>query len=213
MVRMDKYEEPNEKLYSRTKKNEDLYRDVYLNNAVVDFNKIIDEEILELEEEKESVVELKKIQYVEKNYDINKYLQEKRALKAKDNLPRSLDENIMKSEDEISKLISKIEQKEKEDELFNDLMPDDDETTIIEGNGELNSFVSDDVINNYVMNKDMDETNSFMDLDETKIIEEKKNKKNKKKSNKKVKELPLIIFCSMALILIGVVIYIVIKIF
>ena len=172
MGRMDKYEEPIDTSLSRTKKNEILYKDVYLNNSLVDINNIMNEDYMEETEEQESVMEIETIKYTEKDYDINKYLQEKRLIRVKDNLPRSLDEEIKKSDDEISQLISKIEQKEKEEDLFNDLMPDDEYATVIEGNNELTNFVSNDVIDNYVMNKELDETNSFMDLDDTKIIED-----------------------------------------
>lgn len=214
MGRMDKYEESNDLIYSRTKKNEDLYKDVYLNNTLVDFNNIMDDEYLD-EEPKEEIVEFKTISYVEKDYDINKYLEEKRLMQKNDHLPRVLDEEIKKNDSEISELVLKIEQKEKEEDLFNDLMPDDLNTTIIDGNNELKNFVSDTVIDNYVMNKDMDETNSFMDLDDTKIIDEKKEKKIKKNTKKKSKknDLAIIMFCSIALVLVGVIIYIVIKIF
>lgn len=214
MGRMDKYEEGSTVSYSRTRKNEDLYKDVYLNNTLIDFNKIVTLEDEIINGEQEPVIEFKTINYTEKEYNLNKYLEEKRALHQKDNRPRSLNEEIKKSDDEINELVSKIEQKEKEEDLFNDLMPDDDNTTIIGANNELNSFVSDTIIDNYVMNKDMDETNSFMDLDETKIIEEKKEKKKQRKNKiKKNNDLPIIIFCSLALILVGVIIYIVVKVF
>lgn len=216
MGRMEKYEDSNEVSYSRTKKNEDLYKDVYLNNTLIDFNKIMDNNDLEQDEETKEVFEFKSLSYVEKNYNINDYLSEKRLTKKDDNLPRSLDEEIKKSDSEINELVNKLEQKEKDEDLFNELMPDDLNTTIIEGNNELNSFVSEAIIDNYVMNKDMDETNSFMDLEETKIIkEQKKEKKEKKKKTKSKKnnDLPIIVFCSIALILIAVVIYVAIKVF
>ena len=214
MGRMDKYEEPIDTSLSRTKKNEILYKDVYLNNTLVDISNIISEDNNEVVEEQTPVLELETLKYTEKNYDINKYLHEKRLMRVKDNLPRSLNEEIKKRDDEISQLISKIEQKEKEENLFNDLMPDDEYATIIEGNNELTNFVSNDVIDNYVMNKELDETNSFMDLDDTRIIEDKKKKNNSKsQTSKKKNELALIIFCSLALILIGIIVYVVIKIF
>ena len=209
MGRMDKYEEPIDTSLSRTKKNEILYKDVYLNNTLVDISNIMCEDYIETEEEQEPVMEIETLKYTEKSYDINKYLQEKRLIRVKDNLPRSLDEEIKKSDDEISQLIYKIEQKEKEEDLFNDLMPDDEYATVIEGNNELTNFVSNDVIDNYVMNKELDETNSFMDLDDTKIFEDKKKIKNSKKKNK---ELALIVFCSIALVLVGIIIYVIIKI-
>ena len=184
MGRMDRYEEDVETTFSRTQKNEGLYNDIYLNNTLINLSEIMDDEVLELDETSEEVFEFKKVEYVEKDYDINKYLQEKRLLRVKDNLPRALDEEIKKNEDEINELVSKIEQKEKEEDLFNELMPDDENTAVLEAQDDkLDSVVSDDVINNFVMNKDLDETNSFMDLDETKIIEQKKEKKKNPPQN------------------------------
>lgn len=214
MGRMEKYEEPNETSLSRTNKNKDLYKDVYLNNSVVDFANIMDDDS-EYEEEKEiENIIIETTSYVEKEYDINKYLEERRMMIIKDNLPRSLNDEIKKSDDEISEIVSRIEQKEKEADLFNDLLPDDEDTTVIEGNGDLNSFVSDEVINNYVMNKDLDETNSFMDLDDTKIIEEKKQKTiTKRKKILGNKKLSIIIFAIISFLLLGIVVYLVIKIF
>lgn len=216
MGRMEKYEEPNIAALSRTQKNEDLYKDVYLNNTLIDFNKIMDEEDYEIEDEVEEQVEINTIDYVQKDYDINKYLQEKRLLRVKDNLPRSLNDEIKKNDDEITELISKLEQKEKEEDLFNNLLPDDEDTTIIgANNNELSTFVSDDVINNYIMNKELEETNSFMDLEDTKVImdKQKNSELDFKDIVKRKKSLSLIVFSIITLILIGVIIYVVIKIF
>lgn len=222
MGRMEKYEEENNTSYSRTTKNEDLYKDVYLNNTLIDFDKIIDEDVEELEEEKNSVIEYEKIDYVEKNYDINKYLEEKRMMRTNDNLPRILDEEIKKSDSEIDEIVNKLEQKEKEEDLFTSLMPDQFNTTIIEGKQKLDNVVSDTAIDNYVMNKEMDETNSFMDLDETKVLAEKKEKKTKEKKEKKVSKkknasksagLTIMFLCILALILIGAAVYVAIKVF
>ena len=174
MARMDKYEEKDEKKYSRTKKNEDLYKDVYLNNTLIDLNTIMDEEILETEDEKKAEdFEIKEIHYEEKDYDLAKFLNERRKDRVQDNLPRSLSDELKKSDDEISELLLKIEQKEGEEDLFKELLPDDKETTILdaqEENDNLNNIVTDEAINNFVMNKDLSETNSFMDLSETNII-------------------------------------------
>lgn len=212
MTRMDKYEEIKEDAYSRTKKNEDLYKDVYLNNTLVDLNKIINEESSEIElETKEEILEIKEIYYEEKNYDLAKFLDEKRRQRVQDNLPRSLSDDLKKSDDEISELLLKIEQKDSEEDLFKELLPDYSETTILNTQEEkenLNNFVSDEVINNFVMNKDLSETNGFMDLEETKIIEKKK--VNHKKKNK----LPIIVFSTTLLLLIISIIYLlIIKVF
>ena len=112
MGRMDKYEEGSTVSYSRTRKNEDLYKDVYLNNTLIDFNKIVTLEDEIINEEQEPVIEFKTINYTEKEYNLNKYLEEKRALHQKDNRPRSLNEEIKKSDDEINELVSKIESEE-----------------------------------------------------------------------------------------------------
>lgn len=211
MGRMERYKENESISYSRTKKNEDLYRDVYLNNTLIDFTKIIGEpeEEVFIKEETEELTFVKPATYIEKEYNISKYLEEKRALHQQDNLPRSLNEDLKINDNKIDELVLKIEQKEKEENIFNELMPDDgDTTTLIEGNNELNSFVSEQVIDNYIMNKDMDATHSFDDLEETNNLVIKKAKK--KKSNK---DLAIIVFCTIALILLGVIIYIVVKIF
>ena len=103
MARMDKYEEKDEKKYSRTKKNEDLYKDVYLNNTLIDLNTIMDEEILETEDEKKAEdFEIKEIHYEEKDYDLAKFLNERRKDRVQDNLTRSLSDELKKSDDEIS---------------------------------------------------------------------------------------------------------------
>lgn len=208
MARMDKYEEPNEDVYSRTLKNEDLYKDVYLNNTLIDLNKIINEEEDPVIEEHEEILELEEVYYEEKEYSLSKFLNKRRENLINDNLPRSLDESIKESDDEINKLILKLEQKEKENDLFVELLPDDDmETTILEGQGEkLDSYVSDEAINNFVMNKDLSETNSFMDLEETKV-----NLVPKTKNKLKLKTLPLVMFCSTLLLLIAFIIYLVIT--
>lgn len=209
MARMDKYEEKDEKKYSRTKKNEDLYKDVYLNNTLIDLNTIMDEEILETEDEKKAEdFEIKEIHYEEKDYDLAKFLNERRKDRVQDNLPRSLSDELKKSDDEISELLLKIEQKEGEEDLFKELLPDDKETTILdaqEENDNLNNIVTDEAINNFVMNKDLSETNSFMDLSETKIIEKKKIVR--KKNNK----LPIIVFCTTLLLLIAIIIYLLVT--
>lgn len=205
MARMDKYEENNNEQYSRTLKNEDLYKDVYLNNTLIDLNKIMDDEVFE-NIEKEDSVEITEYHYEEKEYDLKKFLNDKREERIHDNLPRSLDESIMQDEDEISKLISKIEQKEKEADLFNDLLPDNEDTTILEAQDDhLNNFVSEEAINNFVMHKELDETNSFMDIDETKVLAKKKKKKLKGKKG------PLIILGISFLILLTLIIYLIIK--
>lgn len=207
MSRMDKYEEIDEKIYSRTRKNEDLYKDVYLNNTLIDFDKIMQEDVLETEEEKqEQFFECSEINYVEKDYDLSNFLTEKRKQRIQDNLPRSLSEDLKKSDDEISELISKIEQKENDDELFKELLPDSEETTILESRSDnLNSYISDDAINNFVMHKNIDETSSFMDIEETNSQDKQINKsKNKKR-------VAIMVFSITLILLIILIVYLLIN--
>lgn len=208
MSRMDKYEETRESEYSRTKKNEDLYKDVYLNNTLIDLNKIMADDIEMVDEEVEDVVEIKKMYYEEKNYNLKDYLEEKRRIRVADNLPRSLDESIKEDESEISELVSKIEQKEKDEDFFLELLPDDEDTIITDPQEEkLDNFISEDAINNFVMHKDLDETNSFMDLEETQIVKA----KSKPKERQKIKKLPIIVCATSFILLIGLIVYLVIR--
>lgn len=208
MSRMDKYEEARESEYSRTKKNEDLYKDVYLNNTLIDLNKIMADDIEMVDEEVEDVVEIKKMYYEEKNYNLKDYLEEKRRIRVADNLPRSLDESIKEDESEISELVSKIEQKEKDEDFFLELLPEDEDTIITDPQEEkLDNFISEDAINNFVMHKDLDETNSFMDLEETQIVKA----KSKPKERQKIKKLPIIVCATSFILLIGLIVYLVIR--
>ena len=208
MARMDKYEDERESEYSRTRKNEDLYKDVYLNNTLIDLNKIIADDIEMTEETREEVIEIKEMYYEDKNYSLKDYLEEKRRIRVADNLPRSLDQSIKENESEISELVSKIEQKEKAEDFFLDLLPDDEDTIITDPQEEkLDNFISEEAINNFVMHKDLDETNSFMDLDETQVVKT----KVKNKERRKFKKLPIIVCGTSFLLLLALVIYLVIH--
>ncbi|MBR3660652.1 MAG: hypothetical protein IKN63_01970 [Bacilli bacterium] len=139
-MRMDRYdgEEIDVSKKSRTDKNQELYTDVYLNNAYVDISEI--EEAVD-EENKETLVENVEIKpeievvplvYNEKKYDINSLIEE--AIENNnDNLKRSIEHTT-----EIDGIIKSINeaQKEKEQnsdkELLEFLMPENDTTTIVE---------------------------------------------------------------------------------
>lgn len=202
MSRMDKYEENSGEnvTLSRTQKNQDMYKDVYLNNTFVDYGEI------GLEEEKEeiTVTETTTIEYEEKNYDINDYLKKAHENRINDNVKRSLDDTdcevtkVNEKEDEISKLIASIEEKENEQKqekgFFDDLMPDNDNTIITDPVNEtkLQNVIAEDEIENYQEEKIDEGEDDFKDILDNK----------KKKSNKK---LPVIIFSiTLALLIIVV---------
>lgn len=206
MNRMNRYEENSEnseQVISRELKNQDMYKDVYLNNTLVDFNEINPNAIKETVVEEEIVTTY----YEEKNYNINDYLKKAHENRVNDNLNRSLDNTdcevnkIQEKEDEISKLIESIEKKEKEEELFSDLMPDDENTIITDPIEEpkLENVIDEEALFNYAMsNPDKkEEEEEFKDIVEN-------------KSRSKSKKLPLIIFITTLILLIALVVYIVV---
>src|SRR5699024_4599356 len=147
-MRMDRYEEKektNDTKQTRTNKNQELYTDVYLNNVYVDINNL--KEVMEREnyDENNNQETLKIVKeplsvnnsYQEKNYDILSIIDEAIKNKKDDNLKRNLDiENINNLE--IDSIIQSINENQKEEEkelkkdnLLADLMPNDDNTTVI----------------------------------------------------------------------------------
>ena len=147
-MRMDRYEEKektNDTKQTRTNKNQELYTDVYLNNVYVDINNL--KEVMEREnyDENNNQETLKIVKeplsvnnsYQEKKYDILSIIDEAIKNKKDDNLKRNLDiENINNLE--IDSIIQSINENQKEEEkelkkdnLLADLMPNDDNTTVI----------------------------------------------------------------------------------
>jgi len=136
-MRMDRYEEKKEevkeeKVLSRLDKNKDMYNEVYLNSSYVDLNNILNvDEANDVEVQEENPTT--KIEYQEKSYNVNDYLEKARENYHPDNDKRSLtDKEFLDTEDEISKLIEKINEKEEDSEFFSDLISDN-ENTMIEG--------------------------------------------------------------------------------
>ena len=155
MERMDRYNE--EDSYSRSSKNEELYKDLYRNDSVGGISDLFDEDTtveINIVQEPMKVIE-------QQEYDINSYLDRARQEKLDDNIKRSLDNtncdvNIVNAnEDEISKLIQSLEEKEKADDLFASLLPEDSlEDTVIEGqepSTELDALVDEEDIYQYEM--------------------------------------------------------------
>ena len=131
-MRMDRYEEEEtkEKL-TRTNKNQELYTDVYLNNAYVDLSDL--KEVMEEEQPKEEKKVIKEeyvpYTYEEKNYDIVSLVEEAIKTKGNTKIKRSLEndeevENIIESINEIQR------EKASDDTLLSDLMPDRDTEVI-----------------------------------------------------------------------------------
>ena len=215
----EKQEEKNE--FSRTEKNDRIYRASYLNSSVIDIrdgvtNIFGEEEPTEVVEE-----EIPKEIYIKKNYDIDDYIEQAQENKENDNLMRSLvdtdnDVNkIKEKKDEISKLIEKIEEKEQKEDFFYDLMPDDSDTVITDPviddtldtpidetrleETRLDTLIGDDTFISYAKEQEekKEEEESFKDIIEPK--------------HKLPKKLPLIAFGVTLVILVIVIIVLLIK--
>ena len=140
-MRMDRYNEndtTSEVLKTRTNKNQELYTDVYMNNVYVDINNLKNV----MQEDDEKTVDLKLVKenkvidytYEDKIYNINTLIEEAIKNSSQDNLKRSIDTKV--DDMEIDSLIESInENKESEkksnDLLLTDLMPSNDNTSVI----------------------------------------------------------------------------------
>lgn len=204
MSRMDKYED-KDIVVSRTIKNQDMYKDVYLNSTLID----LDMKKEEKKEPEEEVVPT--ITYVQKNYSVTDYLSKAHEKRVNDNALRSLDntdcevERVKEKKDEISRLISDIEQKERNEDFFKELMPDEENNTLIMEpvSDKLEEALDENLIYEYAYSSETKviEDDDFKDIEKDVVV------KNKKKSNK----LPLIFFLVTLFILILVIVFVVIK--
>jgi len=229
-MRMDKYkdesldEEPvvEEKSshdeFSRTEKNNRMYHETYLNSSVIDVSKGVSSIFGDSDEEILVEEEIPKEIYIEKNYDVDDYIEKAHANKENDNLMRSLvdtdyDVNkVNEKQDEISKLIEKIEEKEQQEDFFSDLLPDENSNTAITdpifeetsldsdtiGETKLETLIGDETFMNFAKAEEekRQEDESFKDIIEPKV--------------KLPKKLPLIAFIASAVILLIVVILIIV---
>ena len=174
-MRMDRYEDDNveSSKKSRTNKNQELYTDVYLNNAYVDIkeiNEVVNKEQEVVQEPKKKVeTEPINYEYQEKNYDINEYIKE--AIENNnDNLKRSLEQTT-----EIENIIKTINEnqlnKEKDNNLLSDLLADSDTTTIVEPLGNIitntkeldTSIIHKDEMSNELL-EEIDDNSSNLEL-------------------------------------------------
>jgi len=188
-MRMDRYEEDTDIKETRTNKNQELYTDIYLNNAYVDINEL--KEVMEKTDSKEEVKlvkpEVASYSYVEKNYDINSLIEEAIKNKKDDKLKRSLD-----FEDDVNNIIKTINENQLDNQnnntLLTDLMPDNDTTTIMEP---LNDPIDTSIVDTSVIHKD-EMTNEVLNemmeesLEQKKDIEVDDSFKNEVKSSKKI---------------------------
>ncbi len=213
-MRMDRYnnlDNNEDETYSRTLRNQDMYQDIYMNNSIVD----IDDYFNKKEEEQEDNQE--ELTYEAKNYSVKDYLEKAHERQIPDAEKRKLDDTFKEEEDEISKLIASIDEKNEQEDFFSDLKGDN-EDTIIEGQvtkkevEELSyeEYSFDTNTGNVVLDKVVgNETISNLSLEEDKTNDEFDDiLKNKTISNKKKRRIALIFFLVTLLLLIGVVVYI-----
>ncbi len=231
-MRMDRYkdfddknrldEEENDKVLSREIKNQDMYKDVYMNNTYVDINKYFnDDEEENIDEEKEYTFH-EEI-YEEKSYDVGDYLKKAHETHRIDDAKRNLeDKEFIDGEDEIRKLIADIEEKELNDDIFGDLRGDNEDTMI---GGKIKTDEFNASIYESLMEDDNEDNNIVLEheLGEETVYNLEKEEESKidhtfekildsdKKKNHKIKKLPLIIFLITLIILIIVILIIIFK--
>lgn len=214
VIEEEKQEEKSE--FSRTEKNDRIYKASYLNSSVIDIRNGVSNIFGDEEEPEVIEEEIPKEIYIKKNYDIDDYIEKAHENKENDNLMRSLvdtdyDVNkVSEKKDEISKLIEKIEEKEQQEDFFHDLMPDDSDTVITDpvenetldtpiDETRLDTLIGDDTFISYAKEQEekKEEEESFKDIIEPK--------------HKLPKKLPLIAFGVTLVILVIVIIILLIK--
>ena len=229
-MRMDRYKEYDEKenlekenvVLSREVKNQDMYKDVYMNSSLVDINNLFDNE----DKEEDLPIEQNEIEietYQEKSYDVNDYLEKAHEIHKIDDAKRNLeDEDFLETEDQIKKLIANIEEKEQEEDIFSELRGDNEDTMIgaklKTDEFDTNIFLT--LLEDDISNENMslshalgEETVYNLQAEEEKNIDYTFEKiiENDKIMTHKIKKLPLIIFIITLVMLIVVVIVILLK--
>ena len=194
-MRMDRYEDEfksSDSKQTRTNKNQELYTDVYLNNVYVDINNLKDVVHEDIEEEKEEEIKFKRdtsfasYSYEDKNYDSVSLMEETIKNKKDDKVKRNLD--FSENEIEIANLIESINENQKEEtsfkeeNLLSDLMPNNENTTVIppleepildtsliKGYKEESDEVSFDMLDDDIVEKDLDLDDSFIENNGSKL--------------------------------------------
>ena len=210
---MDRYEDEKEKevKQTRTSKNQELYTDVYLNNVYVnieDLKDVMDDDKnIKVEEKKKRKDLPTDYSYQEKNYDIVSIIEEKIASQEKDNVKRSYSEEHKEELDNLVESLnaSKFE-KDKDETLLSDLMPDHD-TTVIEPLEKPivdTSLIDTDVIKK-TKNEELDDT-MVKEIEEDEELEADKSFVFQKTSKKKIIFIVLGIVLLLALV-VGILIW------
>ena len=221
-MRMDRYSDEDTKEveetknYSRVDKNQRMYYDIYTNNSYVSIDDIIKEDNEEQKEDTPKEV----ITYEEKNYDVNDYLLKARERFKPDDEKRNLDDEFLKDEDEISKLISSIDEKNEEEDFFGVLKGDNSDTMI---DGQLmeeeilettsyEEYTFDTTTNSVQLSKVLgNETIVNLEMMEAKNNEGFADVERKGLSRKKKRNIAIIVFVITLLLLIGVIILVVLP--
>ena len=223
-MRMDRYNDEDTKeneneasILSRVDKNQKIYDDIYMNNSYVSIDDILKNQ----NEEKEEDTKPKEvITYEEKNYDINDYLLKARERFKPDDEKRNLDEDFLKDEDEISKLISSIDEKNEEEDFFSELKSENADTMI---DGQLTEeeilettsyeeYTFDTTTNTIQLSKVLgNETIVNLKLEEAKNNEGFADIEQKGLSKKKKRNIAIIFFVISLLLLISVIILVVLP--
>lgn len=223
-MRMDKYndnfeeekpQELSEPTLSRAAKNQEMYREVYMNSSYVDINNLFEEK--EEEEEKEEISV--PTSFEEKVYDVNDYIKKAHERHTDDEALRNLDdEKFLEREYEIRKLIADIEEKDVD---FLSELRGDDEDTLIDGKLKTDEFDTSVYESLQESRQDIEDTLLEKALgDETVVnLEEIEDSKldhtfqkimeSDQKKAKKIKKLPIIVFSILLFILICVIIVII----
>lgn len=233
-MRMDRYKEVDEtkkisdeenKVLSREAKNQDMYKDVYMNNTVVDINSIFNQE---QNDEVEVTDEIKEneVSYQEKSYNVNEYLEKAREMHKSDDAKRNLeDQDFIQGENEIKKLIADIEEREQEEDFFSDLRGDDENTLV---GAKMKTAEFDTDIFNTLVEDDDQKSNYSLELErvlgEQTVYKLQADEEQKldhtfekiidsdRKINHKINKLPKIIFfITLALLIVVIIIILLIK--
>lgn len=222
-MRMDKYndnfeeekQELSESVLSRQAKNQEMYREVYMNSSYVDINNLFEEKEEEIVPEEISPP----ISFEEKVYDVNDFLKKAHERHTDDEALRNLDdEKFLEREYEIRKLIADIE--EKDVDFLSELRGDDEDTLI---DGKLKTDEFDTSVYESLQESRQNNEETFLEKalgDETVLnLEEMEDNKldhtfqrimeSDQKATKKIKKLPIIVFSVLLFILICVIVIII----
>ena len=235
-MRMDRYKENDEKannqeeqsdVLSRELKNQKIYKDVYMNNTLVDINNLFNDDQKNNIDLPQDDVDVETTDYHEKSYDVNEYLEKAHEIHKNDDATRSLEnQEFIDAENQIKKLIADIEEKEQDEDIFSDLRGDNEDTMIgakmKTDEFDTSVFLSliEDDDNHHTIDENLlldhalgDKTVFNLQTEEEKKLDYTFEKilESDKIISHKIKKLPLIIFITMAILLVIVIVIILLK--